>query len=326
MSTELQEFMTYSDYQIHSEKRINTTSIDTFIERILDLNDIILYGPPGTGKSYLIDRVLELLGEKLGSSKTVQFHSEYTYDDFIEGLKPKIEGGFEYVEGSFYEFCNNVRKIDESGSKIHPFFIDELNRANITAVFGEIMYLMDKKGIRELPTARTGKPFSIPPNVVIIGTMNTADKSIGGQIDFALRRRFRFLPVYPDPSILQELITSKGFTSELREKLTEGEYIKAFKAMNILISKHPLLGKELTLGHILWTPKRFSEVEMNEDTLGEIFRELVLPQIVSYSGSNTELLGRILGPELRDTLIFGEYPANDQILALLKSLQQIKIE
>ncbi|MED1876669.1 McrB family protein [Brevibacillus borstelensis] len=320
MTNPVQEFLDHADYQLESKSDINTVDIDIVLSRISKKQDVILYGPPGTGKSYMIDNVTELLGERKGLSKTIQFHAEYTYDDFVEGLKPNNNGGFSYVKGDFFQFCEDVKDADPQGNKIHTFFIDEINRANITSVFGELMYLIEGKGKRILPTARTKTPFFIPNNVVIIGTMNTADRSLG-KFDFALRRRFRFLPVYPDHNILKQMILKFGFTDELKSSLNEDAYINAFRKLNNKIRIHPLLGKELTLGHVLWMPKLEEDRKISVDDIGDVFRELILPQLESYCGSNKETLGSLIGPNLRDDLIMGRYIANESVIAFLVSLQ-----
>lgn len=319
----LEEFLGNARYHIELSEAIHNTSIEELEKKINDLQDIILYGPPGTGKSYMVDTVLEKIKEKIGLTKTVQFHAEYTYDDFIEGLKP-VEGQagtFKYEKGSFFEFCINARRMDSD--KINLFFIDEINRANITAVFGEVMYAMEDKGKRTLKTARTNEDFCIPSNVIIVGTMNTADRSLAKQFDFALRRRFKFLPVYPNANILRELIYLKGFSPDLKQDFNEDMYIKAFEIMNELITRHPLLGKELTIGHILWVPSVKEEEYINKTHIGDTFREIVLPQISSYCGPNEEALETIVGPDLKKSIIFGKYPSDDSIIAYLKTLNNI---
>lgn len=319
MTDLIKELMDHTAYQVKVEHKINTISIDVLEKKITNLKDVILYGPPGTGKSFMVDSVMRRLGEKFGHTKKIQFHSEYTYDDFVEGLVPKEgEGIFEYHSGAFFKFCEEVEKTDPDLKKIHPFFIDEINRANITSVFGEVLYLIEDKGIRTLATSKRNIPFTIPKNVIIIGTMNTADKSLS-RLDFALRRRFSFLPVYPDDNVLREVVLSMGFSEDLESKITIDSYVDAFNSLNAQINAHPLLGKDLTIGHVLWIPKVESVRSITEEDIGDVFREYVFPQLESYCGSNKEALGVLIGPRLRDSIVFGKYISDLEVLAYLNS-------
>lgn len=162
----------------------------------------IIYGPPGTGKTFIAEHLAEhLIGGGYGFKETVQFHSAYVYEDFIQGIRPKNrdDGKLEYhlVPGRFLKFCQEAS--GRQGTCV--LIIDEINRANLARVFGELMYLLEyrEKGI---PLASDGNIFSIPENVRIIGTMNTADRSIA-LVDHALRRRFAFLRLQPEYGILR---------------------------------------------------------------------------------------------------------------------------
>ena len=169
----------------------------------------ILYGPPGTGKTYLAHRLSQhLLSEGDGFQEIVQFHPAYTYEDFIEGIRPKQidNGGLDYpiVPGRFVSFCEKARKRQSTC----VFIIDEINRANLSQVFGELMYLMEYRDTEVM--LPSGNTFSIPNNVRILGTMNTADRSIA-LVDHALRRRFAFLPLYPNLPGLSQFHADTSF-------------------------------------------------------------------------------------------------------------------
>jgi 5-methylcytosine-specific restriction protein B len=169
----------------------------------------ILYGPPGTGKTFLAEKLARhLIGGGDGFQETIQFHPSYAYEDFMQGLRPKAtsEGRLEYVmvPGRFLDFCSRAR--DCSGRCV--LIIDEINRANLSRVLGELMYLLE---YREAPMPLAGgENFKIPGNVIIIGTMNTADRSIA-LVDHALRRRFAFLGLYPDYDVLRGYHQITGF-------------------------------------------------------------------------------------------------------------------
>ncbi|MBM3277669.1 MAG: AAA family ATPase [Candidatus Handelsmanbacteria bacterium] len=124
----------------------------------------------------------------------MQFRPANSYEDFVQGLRPSPAGGFELVSGCFLEFCRRAERFHP-----HPcaLIIDELNHANLPRVVGEVMSLLEYHE-RPLPLAGGGPPFSIPDNVYLIGTMNTANRSIA-LVDQALRRRFAFFRLHPDP-------------------------------------------------------------------------------------------------------------------------------
>ncbi len=158
----------------------------------------IIYGSPGTGKTFIAQKLAEKLVGKYGFIELVQFHPAYTYEDFIQGIRPQSEDGkltYPVVPGRFLEFCKKAEVLQD----ICVLIIDEINRANLAQVFGELMYLLEYRN-QEIPLAG-GNRFRIPENVRIIGTMNTADRSIA-QIDHALRRRFAFIELRPNYDVL----------------------------------------------------------------------------------------------------------------------------
>lgn len=328
MKTPLEDFMDKGNYSHSYSLAFENTSITTLKQKILNKEDVILYGPPGTGKSHMIDQVMEELGDQIGLKKVVQFHTEYSYDDFILGLKPQENGTFKYTPGDFFQFCMDVKAREESKfdeNSIHLFFIDEMNRADITSVFGETMYLIENKGQRVLQLPNYSEPFSIPPNILIIGTMNSADKSLG-KLDFALRRRFKYLPVFPDKNILKVMLLNLGTNfEEIFIDFTLEDYLEAFEKLNYKIRRHPLLGKELTLGHVLWCPKWIQDKDYSLDDFLDIFRELIFPQLESYCSSNAETLISLIGSELKDSITFGYIISNEQIIALITVLKNYAI-
>ena len=194
----------YSIDQCSEDTSISKDILDRWIRTIHRKGQAIIYGPPGTGKTYVAEKLARhLISGDDGFIETIQFHPAYAYEDFIEGIRPKtnISGHIEYsVEaGRFISFCDKARR--KTGYCV--LIIDEINRANISRVFGELMYLLEYRD-REIPLSY-GSTFSIPSNVRIIGTMNTADRSIA-LVDYALRRRFAFLNIQPDYDILFKLI------------------------------------------------------------------------------------------------------------------------
>ncbi len=192
----------YTLVQCSNETGLDESTLERWKRAIERKGQAIIYGPPGTGKTFIAEHLAEhLIGGGYGFKETVQFHPAYSYEDFIQGIRPKNrdDGKLEYnlVPGRFLKFCQNAA--DRQG--ICVLIIDEINRANLARVFGELMYLLEYRG-KGIPLASDGNTFSIPKNVRIIGTMNTADRSIA-LVDNALRRRFAFLRLQPEYGILR---------------------------------------------------------------------------------------------------------------------------
>ena len=322
MPNAVEQFLAHAAYSpVVATEMIDNTTMDRFINTIKNRTDCILYGPPGTSKTYMIDKLSTELSDEIGIIKIVQFHAGYSYEEFIEGIVPDVSsGGFKYQSGAFLDFC--IEASSSAPDKLCLFIIDEINRANITAVFGEVMNLMEQKGVRTLKTPKQKIDFCIPPNVVIIGTMNTADKSLA-KLDFALRRRFRFLTVYTSSATLHTMVSSAGFDSSI--PFTVDEYVSCFEVMNSKITKHTLLGKELMLGHVLWTRRNQSTAPYSGTDICDIFRECIFPQLENYCGSNRDVLATLLGTMLRDKLIYGYSMTDKEILDFLSGLKNSQV-
>lgn len=195
---------------------------------ILRKKNIILQGPPGTGKTFIAKRLARHLGGSTddGSIEMVQFHQSFGYEDFVMGYRPG-EDGFESHEGIFPEFC---RRAEGDPDTPHFLIIDEINRGNLSRILGELMVLIehDKRGQEHaLRLGRSEGPedrFHVPENLHIIGTMNTADRSLG-RVDYALRRRFHFHSIPPcfDASMRDHLIDlgcPAGLASHVTREMT----------------------------------------------------------------------------------------------------------
>ena len=211
ISKDTQMALDYSLNDCTEETGFTQTEIQRWIRAINRHNQAIIYGPPGTGKTFVAEKLAQyLIGGGNGFSELVQFHPAYSYEDFIQGIRPQSENGqltYPLVPGRFLKFCQEA----ENRQGICVLIIDEINRANLAQVFGELMYLLEYRD-KEISLA-SGNIFRIPKNVRIIGTMNTADRSIA-EFDYALRRRFSFIPLYPNYKVLRRYHQKNGLSVE----------------------------------------------------------------------------------------------------------------
>lgn len=209
--------------------------------------NVILQGAPGVGKTFAAKRLaFSIMGEKdVERVQTTQFHQSYSYEDFVVGFRPTATG-FELRKGVFYEFCRKAAEDDRP----YFFIIDEINRGNLSKIFGELFMLIenDKRGV-ELRLPYADERFSIPSNVHLIGAMNTADRSLA-LIDFALRRRFAFFELTP-------AFDSEGFRA-FQRRVGNPKFdrlIDVVKELNAEIADDETLGSGFCVGHSYFCAK-----------------------------------------------------------------------
>ena len=232
----------YGKNDFLNEVYMTESAYESLVAVLHNKKNIILQGAPGVGKTFAARRLAwSMMGEMDDSRiEFVQFHQNYSYEDFVMGYKP-TEDGFELKYGIFYRFC---QKAANQPDKDFFFIIDEINRGNMSKIFGELLMLIEKdyRGAKAT-LAYNGLAFSVPKNLYIIGMMNTADRSLA-MIDYALRRRFSFYDMEPGFDSDGFIQYQNGLNNE-----TLNELVERVKELNKEIAMDKSLGKGFCIGH-----------------------------------------------------------------------------
>lgn len=235
--------------------------------------NVILQGAPGVGKTYTAERLAySLTGEKnLERVMMVQFHQSYSYEDFIMGFRPS-DNGFELRKGAFYNFC---KKAEPDASNDYFFIIDEINRGNLSKIFGELFMLIenDKRGA-SLQLVYSDEKFSIPENLYIIGMMNTADRSLA-MLDYALRRRFAFFELQPG----FDTDGFKTYQSIINNRKLDN-LIACVKNLNYAIVTDESLGEGFCIGHSYFC--NLTPESVNDQVISNIVEYELIPLLKEY--------------------------------------------
>lgn len=278
---------------------------------------VILFGPPGTGKTKMALDVREELSKSnlLGKFEIIQFHKKFSYEDFIEGYVPSKNGLFEQRDGIFKTFCKGAVK-----GRVNLFVIDEFNRAELTTTLGETLFLIEDRTERTVHTAHFHEEFTMPTEVSILGTMNTADRNIA-KIDYALRRRFNFLPLFPDSDQLRVWLNTIGFGISL---FSIADYVTCFEKINRRISRHPLMGHYMQLGQSMFVPRGVKGPISPED-LVDNFEQNIIPQVEAYCGyGNERELQCIFNPLVAEKYLSTDAITTEDLAALINEIKNEK--
>jgi 5-methylcytosine-specific restriction enzyme B len=255
------------------------------LSRLESKKAMILQGPPGVGKTFLSRKLAYALMKEVDDDRIemVQFHQSYSYDDFVRGYRP-VEGkagGFGLQNGVFYNFSQ--RAIDDPDHE-YVFIIDEINRGNLSQIFGELLMLIeaDKRGPAFAVPLVYHSPeeprFYVPQNLYLVGLMNLADRSLA-MVDYALRRRFVFVTLRPqyESKLFQRWLLERGMKPSLVDLI-----VSRMSELNRIIREDPLLGENYQIGHSYYTPRGDNFSSLDEEWYRAIIRTEIAPLLREY--------------------------------------------
>lgn len=263
---------------------ISKDEFQNIVEILSNKKNIILQGSAGVGKTYIAKKIAMALQESYSEDRIemIQFHQSYSYEDFIQGYRPSKEN-FDLKNGIFYEICEKAKNDNPT-----PYFliIDEINRGNLSKIFGELMMLIeaDKRGESNKLTLAysSNQHFYIPDNLYIIGTMNTADRSLT-VVDYALRRRFAFIKMKPNfnnqfEAFLLKKRISQDIISSITNKMT---------TLNKIINSDESLGAGFEIGHSYFCSYKSGD---HQKWLSNVFKYEIVPLIEEYWFDDQQLI------------------------------------
>lgn len=266
---------------------MDRSELEAHLARLRRRRNLVLQGPPGTGKTFVAARLARLLTGDATDSRVrrVQFHQSYTYEHFVQGFRATEQGGFRLEDGPFKRLCDQARDRSEQDFVL---IVDEINRGNLGRIFGELLMLIegDKRSPEwAVELAYSGEPFWVPPNVYLVGTMNTADRSLA-LVDYALRRRFAFTTIAPAWSRTQ---LRDHLVAEVGEAGLVDRMIAAMRGLNQQVGQDRDLGPGFRVGHS-WFCHGPEEGEAPEAWWADIVETEIEPLLAEYWFDRSEAL------------------------------------
>lgn len=255
------------------------------LERLHSKKAMILQGPPGVGKTFIAQKLAYALMGAVDNERLemVQFHQSYSYDDFVRGYRPVAgkAGSFGLQNGVFYEFC---QKAVNDPDREYVFVIDEINRGNLSQIFGELLMLIeaDKRGpdfaVPLIYRSENEPAFFVPPNLYLIGLMNLADRSLA-MVDYALRRRFVFVTLKPQygSDLFRRWLQERGMQADLVQLIME-----RMTQLNQEIREDPLLGENYEIGHSFFLPRGDDFAGLDRNWYEGVVRTEIVPLLREY--------------------------------------------
>lgn len=263
------------------ELHVDREVLDEIVVLLEDKGQVVLYGPPGTGKTYLAVRLAKAITRGDSSRiSVVQFHPATSYEDFFEGLRPKLtEAGQVTYERRSGPLVAMAEQAAANPGRKHVMVIDEINRANLPKVLGELLFLMEDRGEPARTLYRPEEPFTLPDNLWFVGTMNTADRSIA-LIDAAMRRRFHFVPFFPHDGPMKNLL--RRWLTDRNGRLGVADLLDAVN--------QELLG--LVGEHLLIGPSHFMKTDLSDRALERIWTYNIFPFIEEQFWGDQEAIAK----------------------------------
>jgi 5-methylcytosine-specific restriction enzyme B len=267
--------------QLADELSLEQSYLDDVDWLLRDRKQLVFYGPPGTGKTFVAEEFAEWFTGSRERIETIQFHASYAYEDFVEGIRPNLDGEdlrYAVEPGILQRFAEKAA----GDPRPHVLIIDEINRANLSRVFGELLFLLEYRDRTvRLPYSRAW--FGLPENLHIIGTMNTADRSIA-LVDFALRRRFHFIEFPADPAILRRWL--------LKNRPTMLEVADLLAKVNAMVGS-----PDFAIGF-----SYFMRQDLDEHLLTRLWKRSIQPALAEYFFSESGAADRFSLAKVRAAL------------------------